>query len=671
MGFSLKSVFRAPKKIFKAAKKVVKSPLFPVIAGIAGPAMLAKYGASGALGSGVFQTGNALGSMGARAALSNAIAQAASGEDIDAKQIALQGIVSQLGAMGSGARDNLMNAGIQPEGAIGIEGTRLTNPGLLEQAKNLGIRAAGAVGDYVAPQEFKSMTGQDLVTNLKNVGSNVGSVAAATAINPATAEIMVDLNQQSIDDYNNSLLSSGMKDSGERRQAIFDYFIKNGYEEDRVNVMLDKYGYASGGRVGFAGGGNYESYKDYLEQLPNNEALFDLYLAGDIAGLMRELKRRGYDTSDDYASGGITTLKRGLVNQAGSYAGEAGSIDQETAMELEPLGEASSMMLRKYGNNKYKDKDKDENLTDKEKKSKATRAGKKSYDLSGSLQIAADAVETAFGRPLEMEPVEFKRFATGGEVEIEEQTDDLGIMDLMRDQGVEYGEQVSNAQNDEILERLFEEFIDLGFSPEDAARKAREAFDEMSQGQGIEGTQVASGYRDPMLVEMYQQYVFEQEELGVRPMSFEDFKAQATSGMAHGGSVHHARRMAGGGTSYNSSSRYSFLIDKYNKGIPLTPSEADELEMLEMTYADQSRNLDMADGGIMNRNLLNTGMDKDMRGGGFIPEGTKEKADDVPARLSKNEFVMTADAVRAAGGGSVNKGAKRMYDAMHQLEAKV
>ena len=236
MGFSLKSVFRAPKKIIKAAKKVVKSPLFPVIAGIAGPAMLAKYGASGALGSGVFQAGNALGSMGARAALSNAIAQAAQGDGIDAKQIALQGIVSQLGAMGSGARDNLMNAGIQPEGAIGIEGTRLTNPGLLEQAKNLGIRAAGAVGDYVAPQEFKSMTGQDLMTNLKNVGSNVGSVAAATAINPATAEIMVDLNQQSIDDYNNSLLSSGMRDSGERRTAIFDYFIKNGYEEDRVNV---------------------------------------------------------------------------------------------------------------------------------------------------------------------------------------------------------------------------------------------------------------------------------------------------------------------------------------------------------------------------------------------------------------------------------------------------
>lgn len=64
-------------------------------------------------------------------------------------------------------------------------------------------------------------------------------------------------------------------------------------------------------------------------------------------------------------------------------------------------------------------------------------------------------------------------------------------------------------------------------------------------------------------------------------------------------------------------------------------------------------------------------MEMDYRGGGFIPVGSKEKADDVPARLSKNEFVMTADAVRAAGGGSVNKGAQRMYQLMNGLEARV
>ena len=82
-----------------------------------------------------------------------------------------------------------------------------------------------------------------------------------------------------------------------------------------------------------------------------------------------------------------------------------------------------------------------------------------------------------------------------------------------------------------------------------------------------------------------------------------------------------------------------------------------------------------ADGGIMEYNMggsvLPDGIEMDYRGGGFIPMGSKERADDVPARVSKNEFVMTADAVRAAGGGSVNKGAKKMYELMNNLEARV
>ena len=57
--------------------------------------------------------------------------------------------------------------------------------------------------------------------------------------------------------------------------------------------------------------------------------------------------------------------------------------------------------------------------------------------------------------------------------------------------------------------------------------------------------------------------------------------------------------------------------------------------------------------------------------GGFVPIGVKEKADDVPAMLSKNEFVMTADAVRGAGDGNIKKGAQRMYDLMKRNEGKV
>ena len=66
------------------------------------------------------------------------------------------------------------------------------------------------------------------------------------------------------------------------------------------------------------------------------------------------------------------------------------------------------------------------------------------------------------------------------------------------------------------------------------------------------------------------------------------------------------------------------------------------------------------------------GLEMDFRAkGGFVPIGAKEKADDVPARLSKNEFVMTADAVRGAGNGSIKAGAQKMYNTMKELERRV
>jgi hypothetical protein len=63
------------------------------------------------------------------------------------------------------------------------------------------------------------------------------------------------------------------------------------------------------------------------------------------------------------------------------------------------------------------------------------------------------------------------------------------------------------------------------------------------------------------------------------------------------------------------------------------------------------------------------GMEKDYRNtGGFVEMGGRERADDVPARLSKNEFVFTADAVRNAGGGDIDKGAEVMENLMNNLE---
>ena len=124
----------------------------------------------------------------------------------------------------------------------------------------------------------------------------------------------------------------------------------------------------------------------------------------------------------------------------------------------------------------------------------------------------------------------------------------------------------SDESNTRLLEQLYEDFLDMGFSPKEAAEKAQKAFNDMSMKQKEEPNRVMA-----------------------------------------------------------------------------------------------------QEGGIMNLG----GLEKDYREGGFVPIGVEEKADDVPARLSKNEFVFTADAVRAAGGGSVDKGADLMYKTMKNLESRV
>ena len=91
-------------------------------------------------------------------------------------------------------------------------------------------------------------------------------------------------------------------------------------------------------------------------------------------------------------------------------------------------------------------------------------------------------------------------------------------------------------------------------------------------------------------------------------------------------------------------------------------------EEMALQYSQAAANggrIGRAEGGLMDLG----GLEKDYRAeGGFVPIGKAEKADDVPARLSVNEFVFTADAVRNAGGGNVDEGAKVMERVMNHLE---
>ena len=169
----------------------------------------------------------------------------------------------------------------------------------------------------------------------------------------------------------------------------------------------------------------------------------------------------------------------------------------------------------------------------------------------------------------------------------------------------------SNAQNDAILERLYEKYLEMGLSPEAAADAARREMENMqddftSAPEGIRSTMAAQGGRIGYAIGSPEK----QLEAGAPPII------------------------------------YSGNMDPNQKtGLPSIPGP---IQMAE------------------------DGPEFDMReNGGFQPLGRQEGKDDVPAMLAKNEFVMTADAVRAAGGGSIQKGAQKMYDTMKKLESRV
>ena len=143
----------------------------------------------------------------------------------------------------------------------------------------------------------------------------------------------------------------------------------------------------------------------------------------------------------------------------------------------------------------------------------------------------------------------------------------------------------SDDTNERVLEALFEKYLDMGLSPKDAAKAAKEEFDRMSM-MKTEGRGLAA--------------------LGGKMDTASDNAMQAAG----------------------------------VEGLPVRQNPK----------------------GVKELDLRKTG--------GFIPPvGIKEKADDIPAMLSNNEFVFTADAVRGAGGGDVEVGAQSRYDTMKRLEA--
>ena len=302
---------------------------------------------------------------------------------------------------------------------------------------------------------------------------------------------------------------------------------------------------------------------------------------------------------------------------------------------------------------------------------------------------------------------------------------------------------MSDDANERALEQIFEQLLEEGFSPEEAAKKAREIFNEraMADGgrvqyglgslvksikKGVKG--VVKGVKEnpllalaalnfaPALIPGGKAMFFGgKSSMFGNPLSLLNLSG-ATKGpeaaldaLKVGGAgavitgLLAAKERQPGESDMDFAQRTAQVKDQldvqFRRLYPQGGNESDEdydvrISALVEGADDQTVPVgEMADGGRVMRafgsdelveeasgieglpiNINSKGVKElDLREtGGFIPPvGVKEKADDIPAMLSNNEFVFTADAVRAAGGGSVNKGAQRMYDLMKNLESKV
>jgi len=193
--------------------------------------------------------------------------------------------------------------------------------------------------------------------------------------------------------------------------------------------------------------------------------------------------------------------------------------------------------------------------------------------------------------------------------------------------------------------------------------------------QGMSNEEIEEIQRDPATLSTYlrQYYTNLNPELINQPEAVDRFvKSQlAEYGYATGGRV----GLSDGGNDDLEYKGWKKIFLKSNDAAESHPRHSEFIKRFAEETMGKDRSPEVtikkAYGGPIGEPRENKGgiMELDYRKeGGFVPVGIKEKADDVPAMLSKNEFVFTADAVRGAGEGSVDKGAERLYNIMKTLE---
>ena len=641
-------------KIRKRIKKIIPKEIRPFV----------PYAAA-LIPGGPFAAGGLGASLGGNQFLKAALARGLTDDEASIKDIARAGIFA--------AAPTALDTGIGALDSTQGIGKFLTTAGKGKDATSIAEKVS----------RFADPSGMDAVYAVGGAGAIDAGIKAA------------ELNEDALDEYNRMLAEQGIADKAGRRAAIRKIYENTGtWDMDEVDEMLDTYGYRTGGRVRHAVGDMVTADSEEVisevsptqqDQIQSQQMIDEAYqqifqkfvdkfpgiatgeetieemiamlqaenvmetpglgiLGADAAMDMITPESAGAsarrimmgdtqygDFSDpDYPTG----MPGGYVDQSGMPGGynNGGRIGYD---EGDVVGQPP--IHKKYKNKKGKKWDsKKERWVDSDK-------GEDFFDSLEAAKEGYDKLEEQNTiKPL---PIRELRLARGGDVDDEVMEFDEEIITpeyLMKEEGVEIGEQVSSPDRMDELNSLS---MDLFGKP---LGELSEIQMEMLMNYA---SQQASGYSQDEL-DMYEQYKYDMNEQrpGMPIMSIDEYLQMelgaARMGVKKGGKV----------------------IKIMPEGV-LYKGKAKDYPGIKQLIKDMKKKgtrPKKAEGGLMNLG----GNEMDLRGGGFVPLGAEERADDVPARLSKNEFVMTADAVRGAGGGSVQKGADLMYDQMKTLEAK-
>jgi hypothetical protein len=620
------------KKITKPIQKLIPKEIKPFL-----PALAAVFGPAAFAGTGIFSSA-ALASLpvGVQAAIASGLTSTLTEGKPDLKSAALSGIMSQAGSSLKGYGSNL------PQGNV-----MGPNPQSFLQ------KAATATGEYLQPSSVDRLFDPKVSLSAKDVGSALYSGAKASL--PVSAytgtEKLKEINEDELRKYNEQLRERGVTDKIGRRKGIYDIYASiededdsgkyRVYSDDYINSILDKYGYKKGGGVEkpkpielpqdpFS-----ELIEEFIKDQKRQEEIRKQYKAnggrigfeegGEVAALAAEVKRLQSENAELKSKSGLRETREGIDYATKGFEQAFGSplMGQVPSPQRIIPGFAKGGIASLETVAMQPNENENTQMASSDAYVKLVEYFESlGYDYDAASELAYEAFKSGGntgGMP--------GGFAEGGKVMV-----------------------ASHSGNDDLAEQLFEEFLEMGMTPNQAAAAVRDYLNSSKMGMAEGGKVMVASHsgNDTLSEQLFEEFL----GMGMTPdqaaAAVRDYFNSSRMGMEDGGKV----------------------VPMLPEGVFYKGKAKDYPGASKAIKDALKKNREKkAEGGLLGLKKGGVPAEFDYRGGGIIEVGSKPKADDVPARLSKGEFVLTKKAVDGIGNGSNREGAKVLYQLMDKLEA--